>query len=231
MNDLLRSARIGAAQASLGTSADPIYRAVLAALDAAEASGHILDFGAGTGSLARTLCASGRFSAVTAADIHDYTSGIEHPKLNWVFSDLNQELPDGRESYDAIVAAEVIEHLENPRFVAREWFRLLRPGGVLVLSTPNNESWRAILSLIFKKHFAAFTGPSYPAHLTALLRADLIRVLDEAGFERVGFSFTNSGALPKSRVLTWQKISLGQLKGLRHSDNLVCTARKPMDKS
>ena len=35
-----------------------------------------------------------------------------------------------------MVSAEVIEHLENPRGVAREWFRLLRPGGSVLLSTP-----------------------------------------------------------------------------------------------
>src|SRR3712207_8867553 len=53
-----------------------------------------------------------------------------------------------------------------------EWFRLLRPGGTLIATTPNNESWRAILSLIARGHFIAFTDAGYPAHLTALTRAE-----------------------------------------------------------
>jgi 2-polyprenyl-3-methyl-5-hydroxy-6-metoxy-1,4-benzoquinol methylase len=50
-------------------------------------------------------------------------------------------------SFDGAIAAEVIEHLENPRQVAREWFRSLKRGGTLILSTPNNESIRSLMAL------------------------------------------------------------------------------------
>ena len=36
-------------------------------------------------------------------------------------------------SFDAIISTEVIEHLENPRAVFREFARLVRPGGRLLL--------------------------------------------------------------------------------------------------
>lgn len=221
----LQKARVEAAEASGGTSADPIYRAVLRRVDELGVGGRALDFGAGTGRLARLLAERPRFAQVDAADIVAY-EGASAGRVNWILADLNERLPVPDGTYDLIVAAEVIEHLENPRFLAREWFRLLRPGGALVVSTPNNESWRSLVSLLFRGHYAAFTGRSYPAHISALLRADIERVLVEAGFREVEFAFTEHGALPKLTSLTWQSASLGALRGVRYSDNVVCTARR-----
>jgi 2-polyprenyl-3-methyl-5-hydroxy-6-metoxy-1,4-benzoquinol methylase len=222
-----RDKRIAAAKASAGTSADPIYRAVLSTLSALELSGTVLDFGAGAGHLTETLCRMEQFSTVIAADLISFSSDLTHRKLQWVFSDLNGPVPLGEAVCDVIVAVEVIEHLENPRFVAAEWFRLLKPGGIVLLTTPNNESWRSILSLVFRGHFIAFVGQGYPAHITALLRTDLERIMAEAGFERVEFLFTDWGCIPRFTRSTWQQISHGKLKGLRYSDNVICCARKP----
>jgi 2-polyprenyl-3-methyl-5-hydroxy-6-metoxy-1,4-benzoquinol methylase len=121
----------------------------------------------------------------------------------------------------------LIEHLENPRQVAREWYRILKPGSTLILSTPNNESIRSLLALMVRGHYAAFGDDSYPAHITALLRLDVLRILREAGFSDVRFRFTNSGGVPKLPRANWQQVSFGLLKGCRFSDNLIATAVKP----
>jgi 2-polyprenyl-3-methyl-5-hydroxy-6-metoxy-1,4-benzoquinol methylase len=96
------------------------------------------------------------------------------------------------------IAPEVIEHLENPRAVAREWY--VKPGGTLMFSTANNESVRSLVSLLIRGRYAAFDDGSYPAYITALLCRDPVRVLDEAGFKGVRFEFTDSGGLPKMPV-------------------------------
>ena len=192
------------------------------------AQGAVLDFGAGTGAMATRLANEPRVEAVFAADLASHAgepfTGAALAKIRWVTADLNAPLAMPAASFDVIVALEIIEHLENPRAVAREWRRLLRPGGALVMSTPNVESTRSILSLFARGHHAAFTGKSYPAHITPLTRLDVERVLTEAGFGDVRFSWSGFGLVPTLSV-SWQQLSGGILAGMRFSDNLVATAR------
>ena len=190
--------------------------------------GSVLDFGSGTGSLARRLLQSGRFASVAAADLMSKPSDLD--AVHWMRADLNEPLPTSNDAFDLVIAAEVIEHLENPRAMAREVFRLLRPGGTAIVSTPNNESWRSLISLLLRGHHVAFCNGSYPAHITALLRKDLERIFTEAGFENLQFRFSNHGGLPGKPTTSWQQASGGLLKGLRFSDNIIAICRKPLSK-
>lgn len=220
--------RLAAANESRGTSDAVIYDVVLTEIERSKRGGAILDFGAGTGTLAQALAATGQFERIVAIDLYDY-GAVRGQGVQWVLSsDLNEPVPLADDSFDVLVAVEVIEHLENPREVAREWHRLLRPGGLLIATTPNVESWRSLLSLVVRGHFIAFTDRDYPAHITALTRADLCRSLCEAGFAEVRFFFTNQGAVPKMTSLTWQTISCKRLRGLRYSDNVGVVAAKPI---
>jgi 2-polyprenyl-3-methyl-5-hydroxy-6-metoxy-1,4-benzoquinol methylase len=223
----LDHARRAAAEASKGTASDPIYNAVLKVVDSLRVPGIVMDFGAGTGSFSTKLCSREFISKVVAADLVQYEGAHSHTKLTWVYGDLNSplDLPDN--SFDMITSVEVIEHLENPRFLAREWFRLLKPGGYLVVSTPNNESVRAITSLVVRGCYADFGVMSYPAHITPLLRVDCERIFREAGFADPTFHFTDDGIVPGLTRFRWQPISGGLLKGLRFSDNMICVSRKP----
>ena len=186
--------------------------------------GRALDYGAGIGNFTRKL--SDRSEHFDAADIlprpENLPSAIARHRL-----DLNDADAIPATSFDVVIAAEVIEHLENPRQVAREWLRILKPGGTLILSTPNNESIRSLMALLVRGHYVAFLDSCYPAHITALLRKDLGRILTEAGFSEVRFHFTNHGGLPKLPAVSWQQVSLGLLKGCRFSDNLIATAKAP----
>jgi len=211
-----------ASDQSLGLSNSDLYRAIEKFI---LPQGHVLDFGAGQGEFTKLLHQKPGFSSVTGIDLMkrpaDLPSGIQ-----WIQYDLNENWNSNSGTYDLLTAVEVIEHLENLRSVIRSWFEALKPGGQLVFSTPNNESWRALLSLIARGYFVAFGESSYPAHITPLLRVDLSRMLDEASFQNVQFHFTDRGCLPKLTQVTWQRISLGVLRGLRFSDNLIVTANK-----
>jgi 2-polyprenyl-3-methyl-5-hydroxy-6-metoxy-1,4-benzoquinol methylase len=218
--------RVRAAEASCGISSNNIYDMIERGIVDADLRGRVLDYGAGVGHLTRRLLALGRFDAVCAADIMPAPADMA-PRVKWIEQDLNAALPDCESAFDVVAAAEVIEHLENPRFMIRELFRILRPGGVALLTTPNNESWRSLIALAVRGNYAAFGDLSYPAHITPLLRKDLTRAFGEAGFARPQFYFSNEGGIPGKPNITWQQISFGALKGMRFSDNLMAVARKP----
>lgn len=222
----LHQFRTTAAQASGGTSAEAIYVAVLSNALSRVSSGDILDFGAGTGNLTLRFHETRRFGFVTGADILPRPPHLPD-SIAWIQQDLNGSVAPHSESFDLILSAEVMEHLETPRAVPREWCSLLRCRGTLVLSTPNNESWRSLLSLLFRGHFIAFTDACYPAHITALVRKDIHRIVTEAGLLDVTFRFTDCGGIPKWPHLTWQCVGGRLFQGVRYSDNLLAVARKP----
>jgi 2-polyprenyl-3-methyl-5-hydroxy-6-metoxy-1,4-benzoquinol methylase len=222
--DLLTQ-RTKAAELSKGTSSNVIYNAIERVIARKHLGGKVLDYGAGVGELTRRLVALGRFESVSAADIMRKPRDLE--EVNWIEQDLNEPTRGLDGAFDVVIAAEVIEHLENPRFIAREIRRMLRPGGTAIVTTPNNESWRSFVALLFRGHYAAFGELSYPAHITALLRKDLARIFGESGLSAPEFCFTDTGGIPGRPVVTWQSMSLGLLRGLRFSDNLLAVATKP----
>lgn len=217
--------RYVAAVASGGTSGPAIYQAVLSTASSINLGGDVLEFGAGSGTLVRHFTRGTSFhGTVTGADILPRPAGLEG-SIRWIQADLNDPLPLPSGSFDAIVSTEVIEHLENPRAVFREFRRLLRPAGTLLLSTPNQESLRSLASVALRGHFVDFLDNSYPAHITALVRKDFERICLETGFEAPTFAYTNYGGIPKFPWLAWQTISFGRLKGRLFSDNVVVLTR------
>jgi 2-polyprenyl-3-methyl-5-hydroxy-6-metoxy-1,4-benzoquinol methylase len=214
-----------AAEASGGTSRSEIGDLVLRLVREELLTGSVLDFGAGKGELIRKLVDAGMFTRVSGADILERPAGLPET-VHWYHQDLNADI-SAEEVFDAVICSEVIEHLENPRATFRAIYKLLRPGGTLILTMPNQESIRSYVGLLFGGHFVHFLGASYPAHITALLRADLDRICAETRFTRCRFIYTNVGGIPKLPWLKWQQVSLGLLRGRLFSDNLALVARKP----
>jgi 2-polyprenyl-3-methyl-5-hydroxy-6-metoxy-1,4-benzoquinol methylase len=222
----LNSRRMRVAELSGGISDEAIYAAIERVISEKDLRGAVLDYGAGVGDLSRRLLALNRFDSITGADLMGCAADLVR-RIRWVQQDLSQCLPNPDADFDVVVAAEIIEHLENPRFTMREIFRVLRSGGWAIITTPNNVSLRALLALLLRGHYVAFTDNCYPAHITALLRRDLTRIFREAGFFEPEFHFSDEGSIPGMPSLKWQTFTLGLLRGLRFSDNIVAIAQKP----
>lgn len=73
------------------------------------------------------------------------------------------------DSFDAVIAGEIIEHMEEPEKLAKELARICRPGGWISLSTVDTKSVNAI------KH-----GP-YPEHLWEFEDKDLVEMFSPYG--------------------------------------------------
>jgi SAM-dependent methyltransferase len=107
-----------------------------------------LDIGAGRGSLIARVKAK----LNVEASVCDYTDELMTlPGQKVDIANLNTEsLPYADATFDVVTATEVIEHLEDFRRVVREIHRVLKPGGVCILSTPN------ILNLNSRLRFLSF---------------------------------------------------------------------------
>jgi SAM-dependent methyltransferase len=223
--DALAAWRSAAAEASAGTSEEALYRRALAWVQAEGVSGTVLDYGAGTGTLSRMLFDLQRCEKILAADLMQRPSNLPDA-IEWLAQDLNHPLAISDNYVDALLSVEVIEHLENPRAVARDWFRLLKPGGRLFFTTPNADSWRSLVTLALKGHHQEFTDENYPAHITALVGIDLRRILREAGFEAITFEYALTSRL-YGRV-TWAGLLPWLRPSRRTGKHAVVTALKPL---
>jgi 2-polyprenyl-3-methyl-5-hydroxy-6-metoxy-1,4-benzoquinol methylase len=211
------------ARQSLGTSDVAIYEMVSKALEERQVSGGTLvDVGCGSGNLWSFV--RERFDRYVGVDVVRYEGfpdDAEFCKVNLETASIL--LPD--DSTDVVVAVETIEHLENPRAFMRELVRLIKPGGWLIVTTPNQLSLLSLLTLVVKQQFSAFQNASYPAHLTALLEIDLVRIASECGLGQVKISHSHQGRL----VLTpWHYPKfLARVFPRALSDNLMLMGRKP----
>ena len=183
------------ARQSLGSSEHVIYRAVARALRERLASGVLVDLGCGTGQLWEEL--RPMFSRCIGVDAVRYA---DLPvDVAFLEADLERvPLPLDDASADVVTSVETIEHLENPRAFCRELLRVVRPGGWIVITTPNQLSLLSLLTLVAKQRFSAFQDAAYPAHRTALLEIDLRRIATECGLAEVEVSYTGSGRVPLS---------------------------------
>lgn len=80
---------------------------------------------------------------------------------------------------DAIVLCHVIEHVHDPAETILECHRILKPGGRLILATPNHESWG------HSRYRENWRGLEPPRHLFVFNRTSLLRLLHQAGFSKI----------------------------------------------
>lgn len=95
----------------------------------------LVDLGGRDGSLTRHY-ANGNRVIIADVDCAALAYAREHLKVETVEANLSEPLPFETDSVDAVVMAEVLEHLPYPRFSLGEIRRILRRGGVFVGSVP-----------------------------------------------------------------------------------------------
>lgn len=182
------------ARQSKGMSSDAVLDMVSLALESRQISGECLvDVGCGAGNLYPYVAS--RFSSYVGVDVVKYPGFPD--EAGFCQCDLDSgaiPLPNG--GADVVAAVEVIEHLENPRLFMRSLVPLVKPGGWVIVTTPNQLSALSLLTLVTKHRFQAFQDVHYPTHLTALLEVDLRRIAGESGLSDVGIEYSHEGRIP-----------------------------------
>ena len=121
----------------------------------------ILDLGAGRGHLSRRvhdLLIKNRFSPKNLLATDFEKKIFQANEVAFKQADFNKELPFPNASFDIVYSVEVIEHLRCPYDFLDECYRILKPNGMLIISTPNTLSLNSRLKF-FVTGFSEFYKP------------------------------------------------------------------------
>jgi len=130
------------------------------------------DLGAGPGAMSERLAGLG--CSVVAVDRDSDVYKADFPFVTLDFNAPDFAGPLGIASFGLVVAIEVIEHLESPIGFLRNVRRVLTPGGVAVITTPNVDSLPARAKFLLTGKIRTMDENSDPTHISPIF-SDLLR--------------------------------------------------------
>ncbi len=167
----------------------------------------LLDFGSAEGQTLielRSLMGKGEYVGVEASEellscVPPLPDGVRI--LQGDVASLPAEIPD--DHFDAVTALALFEHLREPARAAREAFRVIKPGGILVATCPVPlwDTLAGSLRLLKDNH-----------HEVKLDKVELVKFLEVEGFEVLEyrkFMWAPTGFLPYLKIPVAPALSCG----------------------
>ncbi len=193
----------------------------------------VLDVGAGPGAFSKRLRDNG-YTNVEAVEVNTPVFKLPDVKLYAcnLDKDWAEEIPG---EVDAIVTIEVFEHMENPWHFARQCAAAVRPGGVIVMTTPNIQSSRSRIEFLLKAEHRFFRQKDYKqmGHLSSMTHQQIRWVFVAAGCVLVESGHSNHKGVPRiNKIKNAFKAGLYLLTyplmgGAKHGESVMMVFRKP----
>lgn len=144
-----------------GLAAEPRFKKVLEIASKIGAE-RLLDIGCGDGSFTVILRDTLKTRETIGIEISpEAISILEKKGIKACQLDIDeQNFPFTDDSFDIVYCGEVIEHLFNPDHLLKEIYRVLKPGGKCIITTPNLSGWANRFALLFGyQPFATSVSP------------------------------------------------------------------------
>lgn len=167
------------------------------------AESRLLEIGCGAGNLLLQATVAGSYpvaldlsmQALTfvRARLEEVESGADAPAGFVCTQAIGEALPFLNNTFDCILLSEVVEHLETPQKSIREAVRVLRPGGRLLVTTPNYRSFWPIMEWAVDRLSMA-PKMAGEQHISRFYPSSLKKMLVESGLclEYAGSIYTLS---------------------------------------
>jgi 2-polyprenyl-6-hydroxyphenyl methylase/3-demethylubiquinone-9 3-methyltransferase len=147
----------------------------------------ILDVGCGGGLIAEPLAKlggkvtgiDGDPKAIEAASAHAKTMGVAVDYRCAVAEDLVAS----KSVFDVILALEVIEHVNQPPTFLQTLRQLLRPGGLLILSTLNRNTWSYLGAIVMAERVLGWVRPGTHDWSQFITPEEITAMLQTSGFD------------------------------------------------
>lgn len=156
----------------------------------------ILDLGCGNGSLSQVIAEQG----YEVVGIEESEQGVSIARQSFPTCDFIQasiyDLPykELRNSFDIVIAVEVLEHLFYPRELVKAAKQCLKPNGYLILTTPYHGYWKNLVLALSGKMDAHFHALWDGGHIKFFSVKTLTTLLETEGYTEIQFKF--AGRLP-----------------------------------
>ena len=113
---------------------------------------HVYDISSGSGYIAHKFAEAG--AVVRLYDLFPAQNTLSNLVCENI--DLQNQFPIEDNAADLVICAETIEHLPDQHFFFKEVSRIIKPGGIFILTTPNPSSLRSRLSqfLMESEHYS-----------------------------------------------------------------------------